>query len=243
MKLLYSIKFLKIRYFNLCFALGSIFCNAQTLTVSENSSINILDNSSVSIAGLELAPSSTYVISGPNAFNRSSTPILMGDNTSINRVYTIITPLSDYLGTLNFRYEESELNGIPEADLVLEIQDTNEIWNNVTPFIDQTNNSLSYNFTEFIDFKSVTSSSVNNTLTVEPIKRGSFIKVYPNPTTDFIFIDSDLSYQSTIYNIIGQRVLRSNSKQLNVSNLPIGTYLLYLESETNSTLTFKIIKK
>lgn len=243
MKLLYSIKFLKIRCCNLCFALGSIFCTAQTLTVSENSSINILDNSSVSIAGLELAPSSTYVISGPNAFNRSSIPILVGDNTSINRVYTINTVLSEYLGILNFRYEESELNGIPEADLVLEIQDTNQIWNNVTPTIDQTNNSLSYNFTEFIDFKSVTSSSVSNTLTVEPIKRDSFIKVYPNPTTDFIFIDSDLSYQSTIYNIVGQRVLRSNSKQLNVSNLPIGTYLLYLESETNSTLTFKIIKK
>lgn len=243
MKLLYSIKFLKMRCLSFCFALCSIFCTAQTLTVSENSSINILDNSSVSIAGLELAPSSTYVISGPNAFNRSSLPILVGGNTSINRVFTITTLLSDYLGTLNFRYEEPELNGIPEADLVLEIEDTNEIWNNVTPIIDQTNNSLSYNFTELIGFKSVTSSSVNNTLTVEPTKRDSFIKVYPNPTTDFIFIDSDLSYQSTIYNIIGQRVLNSNSKQLNISNLPIGTYLLYLKSETNTTLTFKIIKK
>lgn len=57
---------------------------SQTLTVVDGSSIIIDANSSVTIDGIQLAPSTTYTIAGPNVFDRTSTPIVVGDNSSIN---------------------------------------------------------------------------------------------------------------------------------------------------------------
>jgi hypothetical protein len=216
---------------------------SQTLTVADGSSISIDTNSSVTIDGLELAPSATYTIAGPNAFDRTSTPIVLGDNSSINKVYTMTEVLSDYLGIVSFNYEQSELNGISESNLVLEVQDANGVWTDVLPTIDQVNNTLTYDFTELISFTTVTASSMNATLSVDPIKINDFVKVYPNPATDYLFIKSNLNYQSTLYNVAGQRVMQSNAKTLNVVDLPSGVYLLQLKSENNSTSTFKIIKK
>ena len=216
---------------------------SQTLTVVDGSSIIIDANSSVTIDGIQLAPSTTYTIAGPNVFDRTSTPIVVGDNSSINRVYTMTEVLSDYLGVVIISYEDSELNGVSETDLVLEVQDGNGVWNNVIPTINETNNTLTYDFTELISFNTVTASSVNATLSVEPIEINDFVKVYPNPATDYLFIKSNLNYQSTLYNVAGQRVLESSSKQLSVIDLPTGAYLLQLKSENNGISTFKIIKK
>ena len=216
---------------------------SQTLTVTDSNSITINTNSSVTVDGLELVPTTAYTIAGPNAFDRTSTPIVVGDNSSINRVYTITEVLSDYLGVITFSYEDSELNGITESDLVMEVEDGNGVWSNVLPTIDQTNNTLTYDFTELVGFTTITGSSVNATLSLELIEINDFVKVYPNPATDYLFIKSALNYQSTLYNIAGQRVLESSSKELNVLDFPTGVYLLQLKSENNSISTFKIIKK
>jgi len=233
---------MKKLYF-VCFLFIFRYGFSQTLTVADGSSITVNTNSSVSVDGFELTPSTTYTIAGPNAFDRTSTPIIVGDNSSINRVYTMTEVLSDYLGVVSFSYEESELNGVSESDLVLEVQDGNGVWNNVIPTINETDNTLTYNFTELISFTTVTASSVNATLSVDPIAINDFVKVYPNPATDYLFIKSNLNYQSTLYNVAGQRVMQSNAKTLNVVDLPSGVYLLQLKSENNSISTFKIIKK
>ena len=225
------------------FLIVTSFCFSQTLSIASGNSISIDASSSVTIVGLELAPTAAYTIAGPNAFDRTSTPIIVGGNSSINRVYTMTEVLSDYLGVISFNYEDSELNGISESDLVLEVQDGNGIWNNVTPTIDDINHTITYDFTELISFTTVTASSINTTLSVDPIEINDFVKVYPNPATDYLFIKSNLNYQSTLYNVAGQRVMQSNAKTLNVVNLPSGVYLLQLKSENNSISTFKIIKK
>ena len=233
---------MKKLYF-VCFLFIFRYGFSQTLTVADGSSITVNTNSSVSVDGFELTPSTTYTIAGPNAFDRTSTPIIVGDNSSINRVYTMTEVLSDYLGVVSFSYEESELNGVSESDLVLEVQDGNGVWNNVIPTINETNNTLTYDFTELISFTTVTASSVNATLSVESIEINDFVKVYPNPATDYLIIKSNLNYKSTLYNVAGQLVLESSSKLLNVIDLPTGVYLLQLKSENNSISTFKIIKK
>ena len=112
------------------FLIVTSFCFSQTLSIASGNSISIDANSSVKIDGLELAPSATYTIAGSNAFDRTSTPIVVGDNSSINRVYTMTEVLSDYSGVVSFSYEESELNGISESGLILEVQDGNGVWNN-----------------------------------------------------------------------------------------------------------------
>ena len=85
-----------MRKLQLAFLLASSFSFSQTLTLSENSSIVIDSNSSLSVDGLELAPNEAYTISGPNTIERSNTPVEVGDNSSINRVYELSAELSDY---------------------------------------------------------------------------------------------------------------------------------------------------
>lgn len=67
--------------------------------------------------------------------------------------------------------------------------------------------------------------------------------VYPNPTSDIINIETKGKLSSSIlYNMTGQTVLNSDQKQLNISSLPKGTYVLktIIDGIEN---TKKIIKK
>ena len=223
--------------------LTSTFSFSQTLMVLEGSTISINNNSSISVDGLELAPNEAYTISGPNIIDRSNVPIVVGDNTSINRVYELSAELSNYSGILNFKYLESELNSILEADLVLEVLNTNGVWTSVLASIDEANNTLSYDFTEFVGFTSVTASDVSATLTVKPVLLDGYVRVYPNPTTDFLHIVSNTAQKATLFNTAGQKILETNNAtKLDVIDLPSGVYLLNLQNSQNQISTFKIIK-
>ncbi|MDA9056911.1 T9SS type A sorting domain-containing protein [Flavobacteriaceae bacterium] len=233
-----------MRKLQLAFLLASSFSFSQTLTLSENSSIVIDSNSSLSVDGLELAPNEAYTISGPNTLDRSNVPVVVGDNTSVSRVYELSAELSDYSGTLNFSYLESELNSILEADLVLEVQDVNGDWTAVSASIDEANKTLSYDFTELVGFTSVTASDESATLTVKPVLLDGYVRVYPNPTTDFLHIVSNTAQKATLFNTAGQKILETNNATaLDVIDLPSGVYLLNLQNTQNQISTFKIIKK
>ena len=68
-------------------------------------------------------------------------------------------------------------------------------------------------------------------------------EVYPNPTTDVINIETKGQVSSSIlYNMAGQKVLNSDQKQINVSSLPKGTYILKSTID-GKDVTKKIIKK
>jgi hypothetical protein len=225
------------------FLTGTLISLGQTLSVGLNSSININSNSSLSVDGLELAPNEAYTISGPNTIDRSNVPIVVGDNTSINRVYELSAELSNYSGILNFNYLESELNSILEEDLVLEVLDFNGDWTSVPASIDEANNSLSYDFTELVGFTSVTASNESATLTVKPVLLDGYVHVYPNPTIDFLHIVSNTAQKATLFNTAGQKILETNNaKALDVIVLPSGVYLLNLQNTQNQISSFKIIK-
>ena len=67
--------------------------------------------------------------------------------------------------------------------------------------------------------------------------------VFPNPTSDIINIETKGKLSSSIlYNMTGQKVLSTNEKQLNISSLPKGTYVLKTIIDGNEN-TKKIIKK
>ena len=223
--------------------LATSFCFSQTLSIESGSSLSINSNSSVSVDGLELSPSVAHTISGPNSIARSSTPIVVGDNSSIERVYELSEELSDYSGLISFRYLDSELNGISESDLVLEVLDANDVWNNVAPIIDDVNNILSYDFTELVGFKQVTASASSATLTIKTETLNDIVRVYPNPTTDKINIVSNTPQHSTLFNTAGQKILESNALELDLTDLPKGVYLLNLQNPQNQISMFKIIKK
>jgi hypothetical protein len=116
-----------MKHFLFIFLTGTLMSFGQPLSLGSNSSIYINSNSSLSVDGLELAPNEAYTILGPNTLDRSNSPVEVGDNSSVSRVYELSTELSNYSGILNFNYLESELNSILEANLVLEVQDVNGV--------------------------------------------------------------------------------------------------------------------
>ena len=222
----------------------SPFLFSQILTVNSGSSISISSNSSITLDGLEISPVDTYVISGDINISRTGTPVTSGSNTSVSRVYNSSDLLSGFTGTLTFSYLEGELNGITENELVLELQKDDDSWISYTGTVDEVNNTVSYTFNESVSFKSVTASSSNGTLTIEDIEQiPNQIFVYPNPTTDRIYIQGENILQTELFDLRGRKVKTTNQKQIDLSEMGIGTFILKVTTETNNTKSFKIIKR
>jgi hypothetical protein len=178
-----------MKYFILILLCVPSMVVSQILTVIDGASIAIENTASISLDGLTIAPSDSYVITGANTVSVTNNPVEVNENSSVNRVYELSTALSDFSGTLVFAYAEDELNGIAESDLVLETLSTDGVWNSYEADVDDANNTLSYDFTN-LEFTKITASSVNASLTVEEIAKNDFVKVYPNPTTDKLIIAS-----------------------------------------------------
>ena len=216
---------------------------SQILTVNSGSSVSINLGSSVTLGGLEIAPSDTYVISGDNSVSRSVSAITSGENSSVSRVYSTTALLSGFTGTLSFSYLEGELNGIEEADLVLELQAEDDSWTSYTGTVDQTNNMVSYTFTDAVSFKAVTASAAGATLTIEDLSLAdNSIYVYPNPTADCIYIQADTNSKAELFDLMGRKVRSTNESQIDMSNLSRGNYILQVKTQ-NKTQSFKIIKQ
>ena len=193
---------------------------------------------------MEIAPDDTYLISGDNAVSRSASAITAGDNSSVSRVYSTTALLSGFTGTLTFSYLEGELNGITENELVMELQSDDDSWISYTGTVDEVNNTVSYTFNESVSFKSVTASSSNGTLTIEDIEQiPNQIFVYPNPTTDRIYIQGENILQTELFDLRGRKVKTTNQKQIDMSEMGIGTFILKVTTDNNNTKSFKIIKQ
>ena len=72
------------------------------------------------------------------------------------------------------------------------------------------------------------------------------VKVYPNPTSDFLHIDTNeylISYE--IYNVLGQEVKKDKMliNTIDLSSLPAATYFIKLTTQQGNTATVKVIKK
>jgi hypothetical protein len=222
----------------------SSFLFSQILTVNSGSSISIASGSSVTLGGLEIAPSDTYVISGDNAVSRSASAITAGDNSSVSRVYSTTALLSGFTGTLTFSYLDGELNDIAEADLVLELQSDDDSWTSYNGTVNETNNTVSYTFSEAVSFKAVTASAAGATLTVEGISpAASSIYVYPNPTANRVYIQAENITKVELFDLMGRRVRATNQDQIDLSKISSGSYILQVTTQNNTTQTFKIIKQ
>lgn len=74
------------------------------------------------------------------------------------------------------------------------------------------------------------------------------IKIYPNPTQDFISIDNaeNLVAKADIYNVSGKLVLSTSlmgSEKINVQNLPAGNYILKLLDQNSKVVSTNLLVK
>ena len=220
------------------------FLFSQILTVNDGSSVSISSGSSIILDGLEIAPSDTYVISGANDVSRSATAVTAGSNSSMSRVYNSSALLSGFTGTLTFSYIEGELNDIAETDLVLELQADDDSWITYGGTVDEVNNTVSYTFNDPVSFKAVTASSSDATLTVEDIyPLDSRISVYPNPTANRIYIQAENITKAELFDLRGRKVKATNQKQIDLSDITSGSFILKVTTDNNYTKSFKIIKE
>ena len=76
-----------------------------------------------------------------------------------------------------------------------------------------------------------------------PENEVSKIRVYPNPSSSIVYIDYIEDLEITLFNVLGQQILKTNSKTIDISSLNEGTYLLVAKDSNNTITNFKIIKK
>jgi len=220
------------------------FLFSQILTVNTGSFVSISPSSSITLDGLEITPSDTYIISGDNAVSRSASAITVGDNSSVSRVYSTTALLSGFIGTLSFSYLEGELNGIEEINLVLELQAEDDSWTSYSGTVNQTNNVVSYTFTDAVSFKAVTASAAGATLTIEDLSPADdSIYVYPNPTANRIYIQAESITKAELFDLVGRKVMETNQDQIDLGNISSGSYILQVTTQNNTTESFKIIKQ
>ena len=91
----------------------------------------------------------------------------------------------------------------------------------------------------------ISSLHATNTLSTYNFNQNNLeVKLYPNPVRDILNIEIENDIQSIeIYNIQGQKVLSSNQKQINVSDLATGMYMVRIQDIDNKIATKKIVIK
>lgn len=72
------------------------------------------------------------------------------------------------------------------------------------------------------------------------------IKLYPNPTSDFVIFqlpERQRLKEVAIYNITGKQVSRQNTNKVDLRSFPAGTYILKVSLVDGESVMRKVIKK
>ena len=213
--------------------------SAQVVNIAEGNSIIISSGASVNIAGLELTPDADYSVVGENSVTKESEVISVNGNESMSKSYAAGVSLEGYTGSVVFNYTEDEMNGVTHT-ASLYIMNSNSEWIQYEDE-DTEEYTVTYAFTDPLEIMAVTAGVQAGLSTIESEIPG--IRIYPNPSSSIVNIDYSEELEVRIFNILGQQVLESNSKTINISNLENGTYFLITEDENNSITNFKLIKK
>ena len=77
---------------------------------------------------------------------------------------------------------------------------------------------------------------------IEPIE--DRIKLFPNPTTNQLALNSDKDYQIEVFDLSGNKVMELKGNTINVEHLSSATYIVNaIDLETKESLSYKVVKK
>jgi hypothetical protein len=215
--------------------------DAQTtlLTVGSSGALTINSGGTLNVSGLELSPSSDYTINETQV-SKELTAVLLDGTPAMEKVYSLNADIENFLGTISYNYVDSEMNGLSHDASMYVYDTTSSEW---TEYLDT--DSADYTVTSTFDspiqINQVTVGAPNSLAVEDAIAMG--IRIYPNPSSSVINIDYHEDLQLTLFNVLGQQVMSSNSKSINISNLDQGTYILRAEDSNNTINNFKIIKR
>lgn len=212
---------------------------AQVVNVAEGNNIIIATGATLDIAGLQLTPSADYSIVGENSVSKGSEIITIDGNESMSKSYTAGVSLEGFTGSIMYNYTDEEMNGVTHT-ASLYVMNSNSEWIQYEDE-DTEEGTVTYAFTDPLEIMAVTAGVQAGLSTIESEIPG--IRIYPNPSSSIVNIDYSEELEVRIFNILGQQVLESNSKTINISNFEKGTYFLITKDENNSITNFKLIKK
>ena len=215
--------------------------DAQTtlLTVGSSGALTINSGGTLNVSGLELSPSSDYIINETQV-SKELTAVLLDGTPAMEKVYSLNADIENFLGTISYNYVDSEMNGLSHDASMYVYDTTSSEW---TEYLDtdSADYSVTSTFDSPIQINQVTVGAPNSLAVEDIIAMG--IRIYPNPSSSVINIDYHEDLQLTLFNVLGQQVMSSNSKSINISNLDQGTYILRAEDSNNTINNFKIIKR
>ena len=133
---------------------------------------------------------------------------------------------------------------VPDLTQVASLADTQNNWNDVAAESVAMNvNGQPHKLYRVNLQQSILGVTIQyNAQTASVEKLAKAITVYPNPTSSTIEVQQEFSV-AKVYSITGQELLKSNSKTIDLSELPSSVYLLRLYDNSNKVLgTTKVVK-
>ena len=215
--------------------------DAQTtlLTVGSSGALTINSGGTLNVSGLELSPSSEYTINETQV-SKELTAVSLNGTPAMEKVYSLDADIENFLGTISYNYVDSEMNGLTHDASMYIFDTTSSEW---SEYLDTNpaENIVTSTFDSPVQINQVTVGALNSLSVEDAIAMG--IRIYPNPSSSVINIDYHEDLQVTLFNVLGQQVMSSNSKSINISNLDQGTYILRAKDSNNTINNFKIIKR
>ena len=202
--------------------------------------IEVKAGATIDVAGLEITPISDYDISAGVTIQKSNTSIVLPNGDSMLRSYYMDQALNNLSATLVYNYDDDDMNGITHNAKMVVVDDSGNSMEYEDT--DETDYQVTSEFQDPTSFAIVTAGDA--TLSVETVDGEMSISVFPNPTSSILNINFDGDLNLSIYNMLGQQILETNDKQIDISSFDRGTYILIVQNlESNNSTNFKIIKE
>ena len=158
----------------------------------------------------------------------------------MGKVYSIDADIENFLGTITFNYEESEMNELTHDASMYVFDTASSTWAEYLDS-DSAEFKVTSTFESPLQINMVTVGAPNSLSVESEIANG--IRIYPNPSSSILNVEYSEDLQLSLFNLLGQLVMSSNSKSINISNLDQGTYILSAKDSNNNINNFKIIKR
>lgn len=213
--------------------------SAQVVNIADGNSITVSAGATLDISGLELTPDADYSIVGENSVTKESTVVTIDGNESMSKNYTTGVSLEGYTGDVVFNYSDEEMNGVSHT-ASLYVMNSDSEWIQYEDE-DSADYTISYSFTDPTQMKAITAGVQAGLSTIET--QIPTIRIYPNPSSSIVNIDHTEDLEIILFNILGQQILKTNSKIIDISALDNGTYFLVAKDSNNTITNFKLIKK
>jgi hypothetical protein len=171
-------------------------------------------------------------------------PIAINPSIYSTPSYTItfnVTNSSGALAGATISFENLSSSTITNSSGVASFNLLNGNYNYTITF----SNHKPYSSTVTVNGSSQTVNAFLQIMDVQP-NNLELVKVYPNPFADHLNIDYLIDAQISIFDLIGNRVIRiqgvNSNQNIDTKSLPKGIYILTIEGENGSKTTRKLIK-